>query len=129
MERVAFDLRWPSVVRLHDERNGAAARRHSRGKKLWHTVRVVFWLLRKRQNCFHWPPAPGRPQAPQQKGGGHDLDKMPPRNRISELARASRKLSFHPLTKLRCVSQLIQAAPILRTGIRFRTGWRDGLHR
>ena len=58
--------------------------------------------------------------ARQHERGGHDLDEMTARDRIGQLAGARGKFAFHPLAKLGRLGQLIQAAPVLAAGFRFR---------
>ena len=126
VQRVAFDFRRSAVIRFDDQRNGAAARRHRGREELRRTVDVIFRRFAERQNLFLRPPTPTQPKAREQERSGHDLDEMPARDGVSQFAGARGKLVFHPLTKLRRVSQLIEAAPVFRADLRLRAGWRNG---
>src|SRR5206468_7081960 len=74
------------------------------------------------------PAAAGQGQAGQQEGSRHDLDEVPPRERIGPFAGALWELPLNPLLEFGRFRQLVQAPPIFAAGLGFRTRWRNGFH-
>ena len=113
-KRVAFDFDRPAFVRLHDERNCPAARRHRGCEVLRRAVDEILRRLAEGHEFILRLAAAGacQPETRQQERGGHDLDEMPPRKGIGQFTRTSRKLALQELAELRRLGQLLQAAPI-----------------
>ena len=126
VQGVAFDFCRAAVIGFDHQRNSAAARWHRGGEELRQTVDVIFRRFAKRQNLFLRAAATAQAKARQEKRGGHDFHEMPARNRVGQFAGARWKLPLHPTAKLRRVGQLIQAAPVFRSGLAFRAGRRNG---
>ena len=129
--RIALDFRGPAFVGFDQQRQCTAARRHRGGEKLRDAVDVALGHSAERKNFLLRPPAARTEQAQsaQQKRGRHELDEIAAGNRVGQLAGTVRKLPLQPLTELRSVRQLIQAAPIFLTALRLWTGRRNGFHR
>ena len=126
VQGIAFDFRRATIVGLHHQRDGALARRHGGREELRRAVHIIFRRLAEGQDIFLRATATAQTKAGEQKGGGHDFHEVPARDRVGQFAGSGRELPLHPLLKLGCVGQLLQAAPILGACLRLGAWWGDG---
>ena len=125
---LSFDLDNASATIARNQMSPSAI---SRGDFGIVAVPRILRLLAERLQFFLGPAAARahNAQARERERRGHDFDKMPPRHRVGELARALGKLAFQPLLEIRRVAQFIQAAPVTAATQGRRGGrWRIGFH-
>jgi hypothetical protein len=130
MIRITLDLGRAPIVRLHQQRNRAAPRRHGRGVELGRAMDVIIRELGEGINSLLRLAAAGTEQAhPRQSHrGGHELHEIPAIEVTAKLARALRELPVKPRPGLGRVLQLVDALPVLhRLGL--RTLRRNRFHR
>src|SRR5438034_3811398 len=101
-KRVALDFDGPALIRLHDERNRPAARRHGRCEILRSAMDEILRRLAEGHEFVLRLAAAGARQtkAREDERRGHDLYEVPARNRVGQLARARREIAFQELAEL-----------------------------